>query len=265
MAAKKTNALSTLFAPREVGLNRDTNLLKLVAMISMLIDHTGKMFFPQYRIMRILGRLAFPLYAYCIAVGGVYSKNKLKYLSRILLIGLISQPFYAVALAHTNNAMYAVRFADNPVGAVMNFYVQSWGVPNIMLTLALGLMLIWSLREGQYVYTAALALLVWKLQNSINYGWLGVALIVLFYLTVSHWWVSLPVMSAYMIWWGMKGSSYHLFGVGFGIQMFAILALPLIYIPTWSKLKINKWVYYLFYPAHLIGIMLIQFARALGK
>ncbi|MBQ3476713.1 MAG: hypothetical protein IJH25_00900 [Clostridia bacterium] len=260
MAAKKTKALAGLLAPKEVGLNRDTNLLKLVAMISMLIDHTGKMFFPQYRIMRIIGRLAFPLYAYCIAVGGVYSKNKLKYLSRILLMGLISQPFYAVALAHTVPAMYAVRFADNPLGAVMNFYVQSWAVPNIMLTLALGLMLIWSLREGQYVCALSVALLVWKAQNAVNYGWRGVALIALFYLTISHWWVSLPVMSAYMLWWGSQGASYHMFGASFGIQMFAILALPLVYIPTWSKLRINKWVYYLFYPAHLIGIMLIEFA-----
>lgn len=260
MAAKKTKALAGLLAPKEVGLNRDTNLLKLVAMISMLIDHTGKMFFHQYRIMRIIGRLAFPLYAYCIAVGGVYSKNKLKYLSRILLMGLISQPFYAVALAHTVPAMYAVRFADNPLGAVMNFYVQSWAVPNIMLTLALGLMLIWSLREGQYVCALSVALLVWKAQNAVNYGWRGVALIALFYLTISHWWVSLPVMSAYMLWWGSQGASYHMFGASFGIQMFAILALPLVYIPTWSKLRINKWVYYLFYPAHLIGIMLIEFA-----
>lgn len=260
MAAKKTKALAGLLAPKEVGLNRDTNLLKLVAMISMLIDHTGKMFFPQYRIMRIIGRLAFPLYAYCIAVGGVYSKNKLKYLSRILLMGLISQPFYAVALAHTVPTMYAVRFADNPLGAVMNFYVQSWAVPNIMLTLALGLMLIWSLREGQYVCALSVALLVWKAQNAVNYGWRGVALIALFYLTISHWWVSLPVMSAYMLWWGSQGASYHMFGASFGIQMFAILALPLVYIPTWSKLRINKWVYYLFYPAHLIGIMLIEFA-----
>ena len=55
MASKKRTALSSVFAPREVGLNRDTNLLKLVAMISMLIDHTGKMFFPQYQLMRIIG------------------------------------------------------------------------------------------------------------------------------------------------------------------------------------------------------------------
>ena len=89
-------------------------------------------------------------------------------------------------------------------------------------------------------------------------------LIVLFYLFIDKWWLSLPVMLAFMVWWGLDGGSFHLFGIKFGIQMFAVMALPLIYIPTWSKLKINKWVYYLFYPAHLIGIMLIQFALALG-
>ena len=265
MSSQKTPALSALFAPKEVGLNRDTNLLKLIAMIAMLIDHTGKMFFPQYRIMRIIGRLAFPLFAYCIAVGCVYSRNRLKYLGRILLVGLISQPFYAVALAHTTPAMYAVRFADNPVGAVVNFYLQSWGTPNIMYTLALGLLVIWSLRDGQYVCTAALALYVWKAQHTINYGWRGVALIALFYLTIRYWWLSLPVILSYMVWWGSRGSAFHMFGFSFDIQMFAILALPLIYIPTWSKLKINKWVYYLFYPGHLIGMMLIEFAQKLGR
>lgn len=265
MAAKNSSALARVFAPKEVGLNKDTQLLKLVAMVSMLIDHTGKMFLPQYQIMRIIGRLAFPLFAYCIAVGCVYSRNRLKYLSRILLVGLISQPFYAVALAHTTPAMYAVRFADNPLKAVVNFYVQSWGTPNIMYTLAFGLLIIWSLRDRQFVCALALMLMVWKLQGSINYGWEGVALIALFYLFISRWWLSLPVMLAYMFWWGLQGGGYSLFGIDFGLQMFAILALPLVYIPTWSKLKINKWVFYLFYPAHLIGIMLIQFAMRLGK
>lgn len=265
MASRKSSALSKVFAPKDVGLNKDTNLLKLVAMISMLIDHTGKMFFPQYQIMRIIGRLAFPLFAYCIAVGCVYSRDRFKYLTRIVTVGLISQPFYAVALAHTNQRMYAVRFVDNPIGAVFNFYVQSWSVPNIMYTLALGLLVIWSIRERQFACTVALALIIWKVQSSINYGWHGVVLIALFYLCIAKWWLSLPVMLGYMIWWGMQGSGFQLFGIRFGLQMFAVLALPLICIPTWSKLKINKWVYYLFYPAHLIGIMLIQFALAMGK
>ena len=265
MATRKNSLKNWPFAPREVGLNKDTNLLKLIAMVAMLIDHTGKMFFSQYQIMRIIGRVAFPIYAYCIAVGCVYSRDRLKYLSRILLMGLISQPFYAVALAHTNSAMYAVSFAQSPLRSALNYYVNSWSHPSIMLTLALGLMLIWAIRDRQIACVLSLMLLVWKIQSSIDYGWKGVALIVLFYLFIERWWLSLPIVFAFMFWWGAQYNSFRVFGIRFGIQMFAIMALPLIYIPTFSKLKINKWVYYLFYPAHLIGMMLVEFAMAMGK
>lgn len=264
MASRKPKALAWPFAPKDIALNKDTDLIKLVAMITMLIDHTGKMFFSKYPIMRIVGRLSFPLYAYCIAVGCVYSRDRFRYLSRIVLMGLISQPFYAMALAHTTKAMFAVRFADNPLRAIVNFYVNCWATPNIMLTMAFGLLIVWALRDRQIPCLLALMLIVWKMNASINYGWKGVALIALFYLFINNWWLSFPVVLAYMVWWGSIGGVYHLFGHSFGIQIFAILALPLVYIPTYSRLKINKWAFYLFYPAHLIGIMMIQFAIRLA-
>lgn len=246
------------FAPRKVDLNNDTNLLKLIAMIAMLIDHSGKMLFPQYPIMRVIGRIAFPIYAYCIAVGCVYTRNPLRYLKRIVLLAMISQPFYAVALGHTNSAMYSMSFADHPVQAAINFYVNSWLHPSILLTLTFGILLIWCIREKQMILFLALTLFCWKIQGRLDYGIRGLILMVLFYLFCGKWWLSLPVMLGYMIWWGLKGSGYVLFDVRFGIQMFAVLALPLIYIHTKSKLRINKWLFYLFYPAHLILIMALN-------
>ena len=264
MASKKSG-FPWPFAPKEVGLNKDTNLLKLIAMITMLIDHTGKMFFPHYHVMRLIGRMAFPIYAYCIAVGCVYSGNKVKYLGRIALMGLISQPFYAVAMGHANKAMYSLSFRANPVGAVLRFYIESFAHPSIMLTLALGLLVIWTLRERHVVLTLALGVLVWRMQSSIDYGWKGVALILLFYLFIEHWWLSLPIVAAFMFWWGRGVGTYHLFGISFNSQMFAVMALPLIYIPTFSRLKINKWVYYLYYPAHLICMLLVEMAMGMVK
>ena len=259
MSATK-NKLKWPLCYKQVDLNQDTALLKLVAMAAMLCDHTGKMFFHS-NTMRIIGRMAFPLYAYCISVGCVFTRDHLRYLRRLAIVGLISQPFYALALDHRYASMYAIAFRDNPVGAVVNFYVESWGHPSIFLTLALGLLVIWSLREGELVFTFALALIVWKADRYIDYGWEGVLLMVLFYLFITKWWLSLPVMFSYLMWMGLRsGSSYHLFGISFGIQAFALAALPLIYIHTHSKLKINKWVYYLFYPGHLIGMLLIEMA-----
>ena len=118
MASRKTElTIPWPFAPTKVDLNQDTSLLKVIAMLTMLCDHAGKMLFPQYRVMRIIGRLAFPIYAYCIAAGCVYTRDHLKYIRRLVLLSLISQPIYAVAMAHETKAMYAVSFAEQPFRA----------------------------------------------------------------------------------------------------------------------------------------------------
>lgn len=257
-SSKRDLSIPWPFAPQKVDLNTDTNLLKLVAMIAMFIDHAGKMLFPQYPILRVIGRIAFPIYAYCIAAGCVYTRDTLKYFKRVVLMALISQPIYAVALAHENAMMYAVPFSEHPVQAAVNFYVYSWSHPSILLTLAFGILLIWTIRERQLLLTVAVGLFCWQIQGSLDYGIRGLVLMALFYLFCMKWWISLPVLLGYMAWWGLQGSGYALFEVRFGIQMFAILALPLIYIHTHSKLRINKWFFYFYYPAHLIIIMLLD-------
>lgn len=255
---KKTSRIPWPFAPKSIGLNADTDLLKLIAMAAMFIDHVGKMCFSQYYIMRIIGRIAFPIYAYCIAVGCVYTRDRLKYLTRLVLLGLVSQPIYVVAMGHTNSSMYTVSFAENPVQAAINFYVNSWKKPSILLSLVLGVLVIWTIRERKIILTLALALFIWRIKGNLDYGWRGVALMTLMYVFIEHWWISLPVVFSFMFWWGTQGSGYKLFDVKFGIQMFALMALPLIYIPTYSKVRINKWIFYFYYPAHLILVMLVD-------
>lgn len=256
MAAKNRDlTIPWPFAPNHVRTNSDTGLLKLIAMIAMLCDHAGKMLFPQYGVLRIIGRIAFPIYAYCIAVGCVYTRNPFAYLKRIVLLALISQPFYVLALGHTKKAMYAVSFADEPVRAALTFYGESWAAkPSILFALAVGVMLIWALRERQIVFAVAVAVFAWLLQNKLDYGIKGIGLMLLFYLFCDKRWLSLPLVAAYMIWWAMKGGGYSLFGVSFTSQMFAVLALPLIYFNTRTNCRLPKWLFYSFYPLHLILI-----------
>lgn len=260
------------FAPTEVGLNKDTQLLKVVAMITMLIDHIGKMLLPQYRVLRMIGRVAFPIYAYCIAAGCVYTRDHFKYLKRLVMTALVAQPIYVLAMDHVNPQMFAVSFKANPLRAMANFYVYSWigkaqKAPSIMLTLILGYLIIWAIREKQFLCIAAMFLLTWAIHHYdyINYGYDGVALIVYFYLFIRWRWISLPVMLVFMLRWGMKGTEFSLFGVRFGLQMFVIFALPLIYIPTHSRLKINKWVHYLYYPGHLLAILIARYLLGMLK
>lgn len=71
-------------------------VLKLIAAITMLIDHTGLILFPNQMIFRVIGRLAFPIYAYCIAEGFRYTRNRFKYFLRIFLLGLFCQIVYTI-------------------------------------------------------------------------------------------------------------------------------------------------------------------------
>lgn len=67
------------------------NALKIIAAVTMLIDHFGMIFFPQEVIFRIIGRLAFPIFAFMISEGARYTKNKLKYILTVGVLGVICQ------------------------------------------------------------------------------------------------------------------------------------------------------------------------------
>ena len=100
--------LSSMICPQHVKTNQNTSLIRLLACLFMLIDHAGKMLFPRVPEMRLIGRLAFPLFAYGIAVGAVYTRDPLKYLKRIVLLALISQPLYALGLDHAPRTMFSI-------------------------------------------------------------------------------------------------------------------------------------------------------------
>lgn len=70
-------------------INRD--VLKIIALISMTIDHIGYLLFPKSILMRAIGRLAFPIFAYFIAEGFRYTKNKQNYFLRMFAFAILTQ------------------------------------------------------------------------------------------------------------------------------------------------------------------------------
>src|SRR6266480_5550777 len=68
--------------------------IKIIAIVVMIIDHMGLFFFPQFFFLRLIGRLAFPLFAWLIANGAYHTHDINKYLQRLYFFALISQiPF----------------------------------------------------------------------------------------------------------------------------------------------------------------------------
>lgn len=97
-----------------------SNQLKMIAMVSMLIDHIGLMLIGNgklygynnalfsyviildnakpwlsfYRFCRVLGRISFPIYTFCIVEGFLRTSNLFKYFLRLLLLAIVSEiPF----------------------------------------------------------------------------------------------------------------------------------------------------------------------------
>ena len=234
--------------------NSATNLLKIIALVFMFTDHAGKMLFPHIPELRIIGRIAFPVYAWCLIVGFHYTRSVPKYLLRILITGLVSQPLYMLALNHT------------------------WKQPNIFLTLFLGLCALWGIREKKYLSQiwAPAAAMAAAILVGADYGWRGVLLFIMLYAVQESRPGIAAVMVSYFLFWGSSYSiTKSLFGLPINMdalpavlsqplsaflrmETYALLALPFILIPFKKDLKLPRWVGYALYPAHLAALYALE-------
>lgn len=223
--------------------NLDTDFLKCIAIIAMFIDHIGGAFFPEVGIFRWIGRLAFPIFCYCLTVGLLYTRSIKKYLLRLGVFALVSQPFYILAFHPVE------QFTEN---------LTNW---NIFFTLFLSLLAMAGLKERKW-WLFALALFTVSWWN-FDYSATGIQLMLIFYLCRNHPKVGAVLFTlSYLpaLWTGWPEDPLCLMVSGFCVDwsIFALLALPLIFCPTNSHIKMNRWIFYTFYPAHLALIALIQ-------
>ena len=245
---------SVLSDSRKPAGNTATTWLKIIALVFMFIDHAGKMCFPNTPEMRIIGRIAFPIYAWCMIVGFHYTRSVPKYLLRVLITGLVSQPLYMLALNHT------------------------WKQPNIFLTLFLGLCALWGIREKKYlsqIWAPAITLVLATVLGA-DYGWRGVLLFIMLYAVQESRPGIAAVMVSYFLFWGASYSiTKSLFGLPINMdalpaflsqplsafmrmEAYALLALPFILIRFKKDLKLPRWVGYALYPAHLAALYALE-------
>ena len=216
------------------------NQLKLIAMLAMTADHVGLQLLPQWSFLRILGRLAMPLYAYMIAEGCRYTRNRTRYFLSIALMGLGCQIVYFFFMG----SLYQCILVTFSLSLGLIFLLDwaqkgptpiKWGIP------ILGIATVWFL-------TSVLPGLLPGTDFRIDYDFWGVMLPVLIYLGKTR--RRALIMSAVGI--GLLGIHFG------GIQWLGLLALPLLALYDGTRGKANiKLLFYLYYPAHLAVIYLI--------
>ena len=217
------------------------NQLKFIAMISMLCDHIGLMFLPQFPILRFIGRLAMPIFAYMIAEGCRYTHKKTRYFLQLFLLATGCQLVYYFGM-----------------GSVYQ---------GILITFSLSVLMIFSLQQfrqkpgfasGAGVFAAVSATLLLCLilpqvlshtDYGVDYGIWGALLPVAVYCMPTK---PLKLLAA--------GTLMVLLAIAIGpIQWYALLALPLLALYNGQRGKWKlKYLFYIFYPAHLVILYLID-------
>lgn len=215
------------------------NFLKILAALSMTLDHAGLMLFPTLPIFRILGRLALPIYAFMIAEGCKYTRNKCKYFGMVFGLGAVCQIVY--------------WFVDH------SLYFS------ILITFSLSILTVYALQLCKqrrdipaFLLFAATVAAVWYLNRhfTIDYGFWGCMLPVfpaVFHRTKFD---RNPVNIAMLA----LGMLLLTMDVG-GIQHFSFLSIPLLLLYSGKRGKWNlKYFFYIFYPTHLVVLEAIAMA-----
>ena len=216
----------------------DGTSLKLIAMISMVFDHVGDMFFPGALWMRMIGRLAMPLFSFCIAEGYAHTKNKQRYLMRMGVFALVSEiPFDLafegrVGLGH-QNIMLSFFLA---ILALMLFdRIRGEGKEHAAGKTLLGIL-------------CALAIAVLALLLRADYTLFAVLAVFLFYVLRNRH----PLLRCGV-------------GVGFlaltrtvGYYRATGLSLIPLLLYNGKRGRGLKWLFYAFYPGHLLLLYLLK-------
>ena len=207
------------------------NALKLIAAFTMLLDHIGHILFPQVLWLRIVGRLAFPIYAFMIAEGCKYTRSKKRYLGLIAGLAAICQIVYYLF----DGSLYF----------------------SILTTFSLSIVTIYALDyakenpgTGSFLLFCGCVVMVWLLNRefTIDYGFLGCMTPVLASLSSKTEFDHLPARV------GTLGIGLLLMYLTRStLQIYSLLALPLLLCYNGKRGKWNlKYFFYIFYPVHLV-------------
>lgn len=242
--------------------------LKMIAVVSMLIDHSAATILERmlvyapagqypfvdahwtgvyvvYCVMRVIGRFAFPIYCYLIVEGFVHTRSVAKYAGRLFLFALISEVPFDLAFQRSvfdmsyNNVFFTLLLGLLAIALIraVNDRLVWRGESGVLAVLAVVLRCAVDLAVILLCMTAAEELLC------TDYGAGGVAMIVLLYLLRRYPKTSFAI--AVVLLSSMCGV----------IELAALLMLVPFAFYNGTRGRQIKYFFYVFYPAHLLVLV----------
>lgn len=225
------------------------NTLKIIAALSMLIDHIGVIFLPDVAILRIFGRIAFPIYAFMIAEGCAYTKNKLRYFLTVFSLGVSCQIVYymydssaymgiLITFSLSILVVYAMQYLKNALFVAKDSRIKQW------------------VASVAFLFTIASVYFFSKIVF-IDYGFWGCMAPVFASIFRK------PEANVSAVWDKLDHRVIHILMLGIclvmlscaygGVQIYSLLAILLLLLYSGERGKIKmKYFFYIFYPVHLV-------------
>ncbi|MBP1993440.1 TraX family protein [Paenibacillus eucommiae] len=201
-----------------------------IAMLSMLIDHIGYSWFPEENLWRMIGRLAFPIYAFGIVKSMEHTSDRRQYLKRLALLALISQ------------IPYMFLFDTLKINVIGTFAVIVFTCFQTDENKSYASRAVW------FIGAALL------LEMFADYGAYAMLLVLVYRYTTGLTMLLLH-FTLNVLWW---------YGKGWEIQMWSVL--PSLLFAAWQvrnvskkRLRIPAWLWRGFYPVHLMVLVLLRF------
>lgn len=205
-------------------------VLKLIALIAMTFDHLGYAIYNSSSWMNYVGRIAFPIFAWQITIGFEKTRNVKMYIFKLFAAAMISQPIYMLFLSRITENIYSL---------------------NILFTLCLGLICLYVWKKSNLLGILAI-FIACIIANycQFDYGYYGIIMIVIFYIFRNN--------NALMILMQLVNLLVYYVNTFNEIQLCSIIAFCVILLYNGRRGKRIQYLFYGFYPLHLLAIYLID-------
>jgi len=244
----------------------NSNHIKIIALVAMTIDHITQLLFPGFSykflpiFLHMIGRLAFPIYAFCVAEGYHYTRNINKYLERLLILALISHiPFIMEVDSFTKYGWKAfIPFLT--ANGLNRFSKQTsviWGY-------LIGLLIL-KVKDNKTLNKYFYLIMPILLLIAFPADWTSIGPIIVFIIASNRGdpkkqilWSGLIILMFVILFVILVDMVYGL------LQLSTLLSIPILRMYNGKKSsnekvnKVMKYLFYIYYPAHLLILGIIK-------
>ena len=240
-------------------------VLKMIAMVTMIIDHSGDIFNPilgdNTFYFNAIGRIAFPLFAFMIVEGYKHTSNFKKYILRLFIAALISEiPFWILVVHYMQAKSFAMNVLFTFIFGLFALYIWDFKFKKDTdekntHSISIADIFIWILK---IVLIGALVTIAYF--AGFDYGKTGILLILAIYLLFKKHKIIFTIVFIVLSIINYFDAVIH-YPVSGSIFVVTSTLVPLLFMLLYNgqKGKNTKYGLYVIYPLHLIILELIRY------